>query len=107
MLTLNTGAWVQCHSQEDYAFKSDAITIGSGCTVGVSAMILYSAKMGDGVVLAPDSFLMKGEEIPAFERWGGNPAEALPASTFGRPVRPLGTALPALSGGAADAVAGY
>ena len=78
-VALNLGAWVQCHSQEDYAFKSDAITIGSGCTVGISAMILYSAKMGDGAVLAPDSFLMKGEEIPAFERWGGNPAEALNA----------------------------
>ncbi|MHA7266005.1 Pls/PosA family non-ribosomal peptide synthetase [Arthrobacter halodurans] len=82
-VALNAGAWVQCHSQEDYAFKSDAITIGSGCTVGVSAMILYSARMGDGAVLAPDSFLMKGEEIPADERWGGNPAEALTHSTSG------------------------
>ena len=104
---LNAGAYIQCHSQEDYAFKSDATTIGSGCTLGVATMVHYGVTMGDGVVLAPDSFLMKGEEIPAFERWGGNPAEALPASTFGRPVRPLGTALPALSGGAADAVAAY
>ncbi|MGN7250391.1 Pls/PosA family non-ribosomal peptide synthetase [Arthrobacter sp. SAFR-014] len=106
-VALNTGAWVQCHSQEDYAFKSDAITIGSGCTVGVSAMILYSVKMGEGVVLAPDSFLMKGEEIPAFERWGGNPAEALSASTSSEPARPLGTASPASIGGATDAVAAY
>ncbi|WP_354260195.1 Pls/PosA family non-ribosomal peptide synthetase [Arthrobacter sp. OAP107] len=106
-VALNAGAWVQCHSQEDYAFKSDAITIGSGCTVGVSAMILYSAKMGDGAVLAPDSFLMKGEEIPAFERWGGNPAEALAASASGRPGRPLGIASPASSGGATDAVAAF
>ena len=33
--------------------------------------------MGDGVVLAPDSFLMKGEEIPQYERWGGNPAREM------------------------------
>jgi hypothetical protein len=30
--------------------------------------------MGDGAVLAADSFLMKGEEVPANARWGGNPA---------------------------------
>jgi hypothetical protein len=30
--------------------------------------------MGEGSVLAPDSFLMKGEEVPQHARWGGNPA---------------------------------
>jgi non-ribosomal peptide synthetase-like protein len=91
-VALNAGAWVQCHSQEDYAFKSDAITIGSGCSVGVSAMILYSVRMGDGAILAPDSFLMKGEEIPAGQRWGGNPAEALPAVDPGRQPSALAAA---------------
>ncbi|HEY4614804.1 MAG TPA: Pls/PosA family non-ribosomal peptide synthetase, partial [Citricoccus sp.] len=76
-VALNTGAWIQCHSQEDYAFKSDAITIGSRCAVGVSAMVLYGARMDHGAELAADSFLMKGAEVPAGERWGGNPAEAL------------------------------
>jgi hypothetical protein len=33
--------------------------------------------MGDGAVLAPDSFLMKGEEIAPGGRWGGNPAIAI------------------------------
>jgi non-ribosomal peptide synthetase-like protein len=77
---LNAGAWVQCHSQEDNAFKSDRISIGSDCTVGTAAMILYSVTMEDGAVLAPDSFLMKGEEIPAHERWGGNPAREMPST---------------------------
>ena len=36
-VTLNAGTVLQCHSQEDYAFKSDRITVGSGCTVGVAA----------------------------------------------------------------------
>jgi len=88
-VTLNAGAWIQCHSQEDFAFKSDRITIGAGCTIGVGAMILYGVTMGDGAVLAPDSFLMKGEEIPPHERWGGNPAREMPdtslASLHGRP----------------------
>src|SRR3712207_7928864 len=30
-VVLNAGATVQCHSQEDGAFKSDRIVIGAGC----------------------------------------------------------------------------
>ena len=30
--------------------------------------------IGDGAVLEPDSFLMKGEEMPPGAHWGGNPA---------------------------------
>ena len=33
--------------------------------------------IGDGAVLAPDSFLMKGEEIPPGAQWGGNPAREM------------------------------
>jgi non-ribosomal peptide synthetase-like protein len=76
-VTINAGVWIQCHSQEDYVFKSDSITIGSGCTLGVGAEILYSVMIGDGAVLAPDSFLMKGEEVPPHTRWGGNPAREM------------------------------
>ena len=74
---LNAGSKVQCHSQEDGTFKSDRSTIGDGCTIGVGAMVHYSVTMGDGSVLAPDSFLMKGEEIPQHARWGGNPAREM------------------------------
>jgi len=73
-VTLNAGTEIQGHSQEDGAFKSDYITIGTGCTLGVGALVHYGVTMGDGVVLAPDSFLMKGEEVPPHARWGGNPA---------------------------------
>jgi serine acetyltransferase len=85
-VTLNAGSNLQCHSQEDYAFKSDHITIGSGCTIGVGALVHYGVTMGDGAVLAPDSFLMKGEEVPPHARWGGNPARELRDAA---PVEPL------------------
>ena len=65
---------MQCHSQEDGTFKSDRSTIGAGCTLGVGAFVHYGVTMGDGAVLAADSFLMKGEEIPPHARWAGNPA---------------------------------
>jgi non-ribosomal peptide synthetase-like protein len=74
---LNTGSTIQCHSQEDGTFKSDRTTLGAGCTIGVGALVHYGVTMGDGSVLAADSFLMKGEEIPAHARWGGNPAREM------------------------------
>lgn len=74
--TLAAHTKVQSHSQEDGTFKSEHITIGAGCTLGVGALVHYGVSMGDGAVLAADSFLMKGEEMPAGSRWGGNPAVA-------------------------------
>ena len=74
---LNASTKIQCHSQEDGTFKSDRTTIGAGCTIGVGAMVHYGVTMGEGSVLAPDSFLMKGEEIPPHARWGGNPAREM------------------------------
>ncbi|MFF9221099.1 Pls/PosA family non-ribosomal peptide synthetase [Streptomyces viridosporus] len=72
--TLNAGSKIQCHSQEDGTFKSDRSTIGDGCTIGVGSHVHYGVTMGDGSVLAPDAFLMKGEEVPQHARWSGNPA---------------------------------
>jgi non-ribosomal peptide synthetase-like protein len=75
--TLNAGSRIQCHSQEDGAFKSDRITIGAGATLGTSSLVHYGVTMGDGSELAPDAFLMKGEEIPQRARWAGNPAREM------------------------------
>ena len=72
--TLGVRSIIQAHSQESGAFKSDRIAIGAGCTLGIASLVHYGATMGDGAVLASDSFLMKGEQVPAQERWGGNPA---------------------------------
>ncbi|MET7714443.1 Pls/PosA family non-ribosomal peptide synthetase [Streptomyces sp. NPDC005407] len=72
--TLNAGTIIQCHSQEDGAFKSDRATIGAGVTLGVNAFVHYGTTLGDQAQLAADSFLMKGEEVPPHARWGGNPA---------------------------------
>ena len=36
----------------------------AGCTIGVGALVHYGVTMGEGAVLAADSFLMKGEEVP-------------------------------------------
>ena len=70
----NHRSMIQCDSQEDGTYKSGPATLGARCTVGINAFVHYGVTMGDGAVLAADSFLMKGEEVPAHARWGGNPA---------------------------------
>lgn len=79
--TLNAGTVIQCHSQEDGAFKSDRTTLGAGCTLGAGAFVHYGVTLGDHAVLAPDSFLTKGEDVPAHAAWGGNPDRDMPHAT--------------------------
>ncbi|MDL5159570.1 Pls/PosA family non-ribosomal peptide synthetase [Actinomycetospora termitidis] len=81
--TLNEGVVVQCHSQEDGAFKSDHVVFGDDVTLGVNAFLHYGTTIADGGSLAPDSFLMKGGEIPPGERWGGNPARPMTGTPGG------------------------
>ena len=80
--TLNSGSVIMSHSQEDGVFKSDCITIGAGCTLGVNAWVHYGVKMGDGAQLAADAFLLKGEEVPPHTRWEGNPASQVQNDDF-------------------------
>lgn len=75
--TLGAHSKIQAHSQEDGTYKSDHIVLGAGVTLGTGALVHYGVTMGDGSQLAPDSFLMKGEDVPCLARWGGNPAVAL------------------------------
>lgn len=74
---LNVRSIVQAHSQEDGAFKSDHIVIGARCTLGTGSLVHYGTTMGDDATLAPDAFLMKGEEVPGRASWGGNPAREM------------------------------
>ncbi|MDD7966161.1 Pls/PosA family non-ribosomal peptide synthetase [Actinomycetospora lemnae] len=75
--TLGENSVIQSHSQEDGAFKSDVVVLGARVTLGVNSFVHYGTTIGDGVVLAPDTFLMKGEDVPDGERWGGNPARSM------------------------------
>ncbi|WP_081746892.1 Pls/PosA family non-ribosomal peptide synthetase [Arthrobacter sp. H5] len=79
--TLNALSTIQCHSMEDGAFKREGITIGAGCTIGINAFVHYDVMMGEGAELEPDSFLMKGEDVPAGNLFGGNPAREISRTT--------------------------
>jgi carbonic anhydrase/acetyltransferase-like protein (isoleucine patch superfamily) len=73
-VVLNAGSTVQAHSLEDGAFKSDHIVIGPRVTVGPRGFVHYGVTLHEGAVLDADAFLMKGQEVPAYTRWRGNPA---------------------------------
>ena len=75
--TLNAGSVIQCHSMEDGIFKADHTVLEDGCTLGTGALAHYGVTIGQGAVLQPDSFLMKGEKVPPHARWGGNPARPM------------------------------
>jgi acetyltransferase-like isoleucine patch superfamily enzyme len=72
---------LQAHSMEDGVFKSDHLAVGSAVTIGATSFVHYGVTIGDGAVLAPDSFVMKGTEVPAGARWQGNPAREIAAPT--------------------------
>ena len=58
----------------------------TGVALGVGAFVHYGVTMGDGAMLAPDSFLMKGEAVPPGAHWAGNPAVEIVGKTAGNVV---------------------
>ena len=74
---LNNLSVLQAHSQEDGSFKSDDIVIGSGCTVGVGALVHYGVELGDRTAIDTNAFVMKGTATPPSTVWGENPAREL------------------------------
>jgi non-ribosomal peptide synthetase-like protein len=82
--TLNRETVVQCHSQEDGAFKSDRSTVGARATLGVGAFVHYGVEVGEDAELGVGSFVMKGEEIPPQANWEGNPAREASAREASR-----------------------
>ncbi len=94
--SLNLGATIQTHLFEDRVFKADQLDIGTGCTVGNMAVVLYGTEMQPGAVLGPLSVLMKGETLPPLTHWHGIPCEPIAVSdqssnernTFVGPVLP-------------------
>ena len=62
-------------------FKSDHDVIGDDITLGVGALVHYGVTIEDGVVIAADTFVMKGETLTRGSLWGGNPAVEARAAT--------------------------
>lgn len=77
---LNHASVVQTHLFEDRIMKSSYAKIGSECSLGNMAIMLYDAEMQQGASLGPLSLLMKGETLGPFTRWHGIPTVPAPHS---------------------------
>ena len=99
---LNEMSTIQCHSQEDATFKTDYSTLGSDVTLGTNSHVHYGVTIGDGAELTTDCFLIKGEQVPAGARWGGNPAREL-QSPAALTVRQRRDEVDAVAGGSEEA----
>jgi non-ribosomal peptide synthetase-like protein len=75
--TLNEFSLLLSHSLEDGVFKSDRISVGRGCTVGMNSVVHYGVEMKENAILDADSFLMKGSTAQPDSIWQGNPAREL------------------------------
>ncbi len=78
--TFNAHSTLQSHSLEQGRFKSDAIRIGSYCTLGANAFVHYGVCLADHARIGTDAFVMKGEQVATGEFWNGNPARVMSES---------------------------
>ena len=98
--TINAEAVIQPHSLEEGVFKSDYVKVGKGCTLGIASNLHYGVTLGDHVEIRADSFVMKGEVLPADSLWSGNPAKPMqlarkPVETSKKPPLALKKAISA------------
>ena len=72
---INFNATMQTHLFEDRVMKMSHLIIGKRCTVGNEAVVLYDTVMEESSKLGSLSLLMKGETLPSWSSWEGNPAK--------------------------------
>jgi non-ribosomal peptide synthetase-like protein len=72
---INFNVTMQTHLFEDRVMKMSYLRIGKRCVVGNEAVVLYDTVMEEGSKLGSLSLLMKGETLPSWTSWEGNPAK--------------------------------
>lgn len=71
---LNAHCGPQTHLFEDRVMRVGEVCIGRGATLGVRAIVLYDASVGDFCRLGALTLVAKGERLPSHSRWEGCPA---------------------------------
>lgn len=74
---LNAHCGPQTHLFEDRVMRVGVVTIGKGATLGVRAIVLYDATVGDFCRLGPLTLVAKGEQLPPSSAWEGSPASSV------------------------------
>jgi len=74
---LNAHCGPQTHLFEDRVMRVGVVAIGKGATLGVRAIVLYDATVGDFCRLGPLTLVAKGEQLPSSSAWEGSPASSV------------------------------
>lgn len=75
----------QAHTFEDRILKIDRLHIRRGASVGAQTVVFYGADIGPGALVAPDSVVMKRDQLPAGRRFAGCPSRPADPWTWGSP----------------------
>ncbi len=71
--TVNRGCVVQTHLFHDRIMRMDTVILDEGATLGPHCVALPASRIGAGATVGPASLVMRGDEVPAWTRWQGNP----------------------------------
>ncbi len=71
--TVERGCVVQTHLFHDRIMSMDTVTLEAGATLGPHCVALPAARIGVGATVGPASLVMRGDTVPDFTRWQGNP----------------------------------
>lgn len=71
--TVNRGCVVQTHLFHDRVLSMDTVSLAEGATLGPNSVVLPAATVDRHATVGPASLVMRGEKVPEFSRWAGNP----------------------------------
>ncbi|WP_307851817.1 Pls/PosA family non-ribosomal peptide synthetase [Williamsia sp. CHRR-6] len=71
--TVQRGCVVQTHLFHDRVMAMDRVTLAAGATLGPHCVALPASGLGVAATVGPASLVMRGDVVPDFTRWQGNP----------------------------------
>ena len=72
------GCVVQTHLFHDRVMSMDEVVLENGATLGPHCVALPAAGLGEAATVGPASLVMRGDVVPAYTRWQGNPIAPWP-----------------------------
>ena len=78
--TVNRGCVVQTHLFHDRIMRMDTVVLEAGATLGPHCVALPASRIGSSTTVGPGSLVMRGDEVPPYTRWQGNPIAPWPIS---------------------------
>ncbi|WJZ03700.1 Pls/PosA family non-ribosomal peptide synthetase [Corynebacterium freiburgense] len=75
--SIGPGCVVQTHLFQDRVMSLDTVRIGQGATLGPHSVSLPASTIGNAATVGPRSLVMRGDSLPPYTRWLGNPIEIL------------------------------